>query len=180
MHVNLLFFYTQVKNPLILMPTINGLNEFKQPNGYIDTKGTETNIKLTYGKFKLFVGYTFADVKQHYNGNISTFPLVAQHRLNNVLMYEIEDKLKIGLEAYYFSPQKLNDGTTGNEYCIFGLMVERLWEHFSIFANFEYFSDTRQSKFGPIYTGTITNPVFKDIYAPVDGFVFNGGMKVKL
>jgi len=180
MHVNLLFFYTQVKNPLILMPTINGLNEFKQPNGFIDTKGTETNIKLTYGKFKLFVGYTFADVKQHYNGNISTFPLVAQHRLNNILMYEIEDKIKIGLEAYYFSPQKLNDGTTGNEYWIFGVMVERLWEHFSIFANFENYSDTRQSKFGPIYTGTITNPVFKDIYAPVDGFVFNGGMKVKL
>ena len=34
---------------------------------------------------------------------ISTvFPLVAKHRLNNVLMYEIEDKLKIGLEAYYY------------------------------------------------------------------------------
>jgi iron complex outermembrane receptor protein len=27
-------------------------------------------------------------------------------------MYEIEEKWKVGLEAYYFSQQKLSDGTT--------------------------------------------------------------------
>ncbi|HEY9221758.1 MAG TPA: hypothetical protein VIO43_09315 [Lutibacter sp.] len=31
-----------------------------------------------------------------------------------------------------------------------------------------------------IYTGTITNPTFRDIYAPVDGFVVNGGLKLNL
>ena len=31
-----------------------------------------------------------------------------------------------------------------------------------------------------VYTGTITNPVFKDIYAPLDGFVINGGIKFRL
>lgn len=180
MTINTLFFYTQVKNPLVLVPTITGLYEFQQPNGFIDTKGIETNIKLTYGDFKLFIGYTLADVKQHYNGNTTTFPLVAQHRLNNVLMYEIEDKLKIGLEAYYFSPQKLNDGTIGKQYWISGLMAEKLWENFSTFINFENFIDTRQTKFDTIYTGTITNPTFRDIYAPVDGFVINGGLKIKL
>jgi len=178
--INTLFFYTQVKKTLILVPAINGLYEFQQPNGFIDTKGIETNIKLTYSKFKLFIGYTFADVKLHYNGSETTFPLVAKNRLNNVLMYEIEGKLKVGLEAYYFSPQKLNDGTTGKEYWLFGLMVEKLWEHFSIFINFENITDTRQTKFDIIYTGTISNPTFKDIYAPVDGFVVNGGLKLKL
>jgi iron complex outermembrane receptor protein len=39
-----------------------------------------------------------------------------KHRLNNVLMYEVEDKWKIGLEAYYYSPQQLTDGTTGRDY----------------------------------------------------------------
>lgn len=178
--INALLFYTQVKNPLILVPTSTGLFEFQQPNGYIDTKGVETNIKLTYGDFKLFIGYTLADVKQHYNGNETTFPLVAQHRLNNVLMYEIEEKLKVGLEAYYFSPQKLNDGATGKEYWICGLMVEKIWERFSVFINFENFLNTRQTRFDTIYTGSITNPKFRDIYAPVDGFVVNGGLKIKL
>jgi len=180
MTINTLFFYTQVKSPLVLVPTMTGLYEFQQPKGFIDTKGIETNIKLTCGDFKLFIGYTLADVKQHYNGNTTTFSLVAQHRLNNVLMYEIEDKLKIGLEAYYYSPQKLNDGATGKAYWLTGFMIEKLWEHFSIFANFENFLDTRQTKFDTIYTGTITNPTFRDIYAPVDGFVINGGLKLKL
>jgi len=179
--LNSLLFYTQVKDPLILSPTsINTTYEFLQPDGYIDTKGIETNVKLTYKDFKLFVGYTFAEVKEHYNGNITTFPLVAKHRLNNVLMYEIEDKLKMGLEAYYFSPQELNDSVTGKEYWLFGFMVEKIWENFSIFINFENFGNTRQTKFDSIYTGSITNPTFRDIYAPVDGFVINGGVKIKL
>ncbi|RLD29640.1 MAG: TonB-dependent receptor [Bacteroidetes bacterium] len=178
--LNALIFYTQIKDPLILTPTSNNTFEFLQPDGYIDTKGIETNIKLTYKDFKLFVGYTLADVIEHYNGETTTFPLVAKHRLNNVLMYEIEEKLKMGLEAYYFSPQELNDGATGKQYWLFGFMVEKLWENFSVFINFENFGNTRQTKFDTIYTGPITDPTFRDIYAPVDGFVLNGGLKIKL
>jgi len=178
--INALLFYTRVNHPLILMARLDGFFEYQQPEGYIDTKGIETNMKLSYGDFKLFVGYTFADVKQHYDGTETVFPLVAKHRLNNVLMYEVEEKWKIGLEGYYFSPQQLNDGATGKEYWIFGFMAERLWEKFSVFVNFENFTDTRQTKFDTIYNGTITNPVFRDIYAPVDGFVINGGFKIRL
>jgi iron complex outermembrane receptor protein len=157
----------------------NGTYEFQQPGGTIDTRGIETNIKLTFGDYKLFVGYSFADVHQRYNGTSIAFPLVAKHRLNNVLMYELEEKLKVGLEAYYYSTQKLNDGSSGKAYWICGVMVEKLWEHFSIFINFENLFDTRQTKFDTIFTGTITNPVFRDIYAPVDGFVVNAGIKLR-
>ncbi len=178
--INTLLFYTQINNPLILTETATNLYEFQQPNGYIYTQGVETNVKLTYRDLKLFIGYTLADVKEHYNGNSTTFPLVAKHRLNNVLMYEIEDKLKMGLEAYYFSPQELNDAAKGRKYWLFGFMVEKIWDTFSVFINFENFGDTRQTKFDTIFTGTITNPTFRDIYAPVDGFVINGGVKIKL
>src|SRR5436190_6296749 len=133
-----------------------------------------------YKDFKLFIGYTYADVNSHFDNVKSWFPLTARHRLNNVLIYEHEGSLKIGLEDYYFSPQKLNDGSIGKSYWIFGLMTEKLWKNFSLFINFEDFTDTRQTKFDTIYTGTIDNPVFRDIYAPVDGFVVNGGIKIKL
>ena len=95
-------------------------------------------------------------------------------------MYEKEDQWKIGLEAYYFSPQKLNDGRTGRSYWINGFMAERLFEKFSLFVNFENFLDTRQTKFDTIYTGNLSNPTFRDIYAPVDGFVVKGGIKIRL
>ena len=178
--LNTLFFYTRILKPLVLTPVENGFYEFLQPDGFIETKGVEVNAKLTYSDFKLFVGYTLADVNQQMNGVSSEFPLVAKHRLNNVLMYEREDKLKIGLEAYYYSKQKLNDGSAGQSYWLCGFMAEKLWEHFSVFVNFENLFDTRQTKFGSIYTGPVSNPVFKDIYAPLDGFVVNGGIKLRL
>lgn len=178
--LNQLFFYTNVDSPLILTSLPNNIYQFVNVDGYLNTKGTETNVKLGYRDFKLFLGYTYTDASIDNNGIKSENPLTAKHRLNNVLMYEVEDKWKAGLEAYYYSPQKLNDGTTGREYWIFGFMVEKLWENFSVYANFENFTDTRQTKFGSIYTGPISNPVFKDIYAPLDGFVVNAGIKLKI
>ncbi|HEY9184596.1 MAG TPA: TonB-dependent receptor [Salegentibacter sp.] len=176
---NTLFFYTKIDNPIILQPS-GGMFEYVQPKGYVESKGLEANLKLGYQNFKLFTGYTFADVTRTENGVESLMPLVSKHRLNNVLMYELEESLKIGLEGYYFSEQELSDGTTGQSYWIFGLMMEKLWEDFSIFLNFENFTDTRQTRFDSIFTGSVNNPQFRDIYAPVDGFVVNGGFKLFL
>ena len=178
--INQLFFYTRLNKPLILTTSDSISYEFVNANGHIDTKGTETNIRLTYSDFKLFLGYTYADVNTHFNGVKSWYPLTAKHRLNNVLMYEKEGNLKIGAEAYYYSPQKLSDGAIGKSYWTFGLMGEKTWKHFSMFINLENFTDTRQTKFDTIYTGSISNPTFRDIYAPVDGFVVNGGIKIRL
>lgn len=177
---NTLFFYTGIQNPLLLQKN-DSFYEFQQPEGTLETKGIELNMKWNYRDFKLFVGYTFADVTQQYQGQSSVYPLVAKHRINNVLMYEKHDNFWVGLEAYYFSPQDLNDGETGKSYWIMGLMSEKkLGENFSVFLNFENFLDTRQTRFDTIYTGDLSNPEFRDIYAPVDGFVINGGFKLTL
>ena len=178
--INQLFFYTYLDNPLLLENPSANLYQFVNSPGYIHTKGTETNIKIGYDDLKLFLGYTYTDARLNQNGMTVESPLTPKHRINSILMYEIEDKWKVGLEAYYFSPQKLNNGTTGKAYFITGFMAEKIWERFSLYVNFENFLDTRQTRFDGIYTGTITNPVFKDIYAPLDGFVINGGIKFKL
>ena len=137
----------------------------------------ETNLKLQYQHFKLLVGYTLADVKQHFGDEVTRLPLTARHRLNNVLVYEVHGQGRIGLEAYYFSPQPLSDGTIGQSYWIGGLMMKKVFARFSLFLNFENFLDTRQTRFDTIYTGSVTNP---DFYAPVDGLVVNGGIKLSL
>ncbi|RPD38363.1 TonB-dependent receptor [Chitinophaga barathri] len=178
--INQMFFYTRISDPLLMNTAPGNLYRLENVDGYISTKGWETNLKLGYGDFKLFVGYTFTDAQLDENGIKRENPLTARHRLNNVLMYEIEEKWKIGLEAYYYSKQQLSDGTTGKPYWICGFMAEKLWERFSLFINFENFLDARQTRFDTIYTGTVTNPVFRDIYAPLDGFVVNGGLKLKL
>ncbi len=113
------------------------------------------------------MGYTFSDVEERQGGVSREYPLVAKHRLNNVLMYEKHEEFWIGLEAYYFSPQLLNDGQTGQSYWILGLMSEKKFgENFSIFLNFENFLDTRQTAFDTIYTGSISNPQFRGYLCP--------------
>ena len=179
--INQLFFYTRLKRPLMLVGNPGGTASFEQNNGHLDTRGAETNIRLIFRDFKLFVGYTYTDANTHYDQDQKNWlPLTARHRFNNVLMYEVEEKWKIGLEAYHFTRQILNDESYGKPYWLMGFMVEKIWDHLSIYINFENFTDSRQTKFDTIFTGTVTNPVFRDIYAPVDGFVMNGGIKIRL
>ena len=177
--VNHLFFYTRIADPLLLQPYGSNYRIYTA-SGHIDSRGMETNVKLGYSDFKLFLGYTFTEAYLHEGNSKTENYLTPRHRLNSVLLYEVEDKWKIGMEGYYFSKQKLSDGSTGKSYWINGFMVEKLWEKFSLYVNFENFLDTRQTRFGSIYTGSLDNPVFKDIYAPLDGFVINGGIKLRL
>ncbi len=177
---NQLFFYTRIDRPLELRNYNPGLYHLVNVPGYIDSKGWETNVRVAYDDFKWYIGYTFTDAHLKEGPTILENPLTVRNRLNNILMYEVEDKLKIGFEAYYYGWQTLTDGTQGKPYWTFGLMGEKLWGHFSLFVNFENFTDTRQTRFDTIYTGTVTHPVFRDIYAPLDGFVVNGGIKIKV
>lgn len=178
--VNHLFYYTRLDKPLILTPTGVGLYHFENIQGHMDSRGTETNFKLGYKDFRLFLGYTFTDAYIHRQNVRTTNPLTPKHRINSVLMYEVEDKWKLGLEAYYFAPQSLSDGSIGRDYWIMGFMAEKLWEKFSVYINFENFLDARQTRFDMIYTGSLNQPQFRDIYAPLDGFVINGGIKLRL
>jgi outer membrane receptor for ferrienterochelin and colicins len=185
--INHLFFYTYLNNPLfmvinpvIAVPETQNQYRFINSAGHMESKGMETNVKFSYQDFKLFIGYSYTDARIKEGNSSRQNPLTAKHRLNNVLMYELEDSWKIGAEAYYYSKQNLNDGGTGKPYWILGFMAEKLWDGFSLYINFENLSNTRQTRFDSIYTGSISNPVFRDIYAPLDGFVVNGGLKIKI
>jgi outer membrane receptor for ferrienterochelin and colicins len=175
MNINQLFFYTKVNDPLILQA-----NSFVNAPGYLDTKGAETNIKLLMDQLGIYLGYTYTDTKQHFSGNSFTQTLTPKHKISADVTYEIENSFRAGVEGFYTSEQNLSDGTTGRSYYTFGLLVQKMWKHFDVFINGENITDQRQSKWGSIYTGTITNPLFKDIYAPLDGAVFNVGVKIKL
>lgn len=81
---------------------------------------------------------------------------------SKLLLKRYYDKLKLGLETNYFSRQQLNSDTFGTilDYRLYG---RKAMEKCSLFINFENFTDTRQTKFDTIYSGTINKPVFSDI-----------------
>jgi len=173
--VNQLFFYTKVNHALILQN-----NAFINAPGFLSSQGAETNIKLTMDELGFYLGYTYTDAKLHNNGQISPQTLTPKNRVSFDSTYEIENSFRFGAESFYTGPQLLSDGTTGRGYITFGLLVQKMWKHLDIFINGENLTDRRQTRWGNIYTGSITNPVFSDLYAPLDGVVVNAGVRLKL
>ena len=178
--VNQMFFYTIIQKPLILNELIATDNyAFANANGKIDAKGFETNVKLRYDDIYCFLGYTFTDAARNFDGTKTINPLTAKHRLNANLIYEIDNKLRITYELFYISPQNLTTGKQVRDYWIMGASAEYTIKFLSLFVNFENFIDTRQSRWGAMYTGSIQNPQFVEIYAPTDGFIANAGFRLR-
>lgn len=174
-NINQLFFSTRVERPLILQN-----NTFINAPGHLLSQGAETNIKLVMDELVFYLGYTYTDTKQYFNGLTSTQPLTPKNQFSFDSTYEIEGGFRFGAESFYTGPQLLSDGTTGRGYITFGLLIQKMWKHLDIFINAENLTDQRQTKWGAIYTGSVTNPDFKDLYAPLDGVVINAGIRVKL
>lgn len=178
---NQLFFYTSIKNPLVLNPVAGTTDfSFENANGYLEAKGFESTIKLRLDDISCFLGYTYTDVNRNYN-NVSTVnPLTAKHHLNLDVMYEWNEKLRLGYELYYVGEQYLSNNEKVRDYWVTGISGEYKFKHFSLFLNLENFLDTRQSKWESMYSGTIQNPEFREIYTPTEGFICNGGFKMWL
>lgn len=179
--INQMFFYTRLNKPLILSDNTlpNGNYEFQNADGFLDSKGFETNIKLKYDDVAFYCGYTFIDAIRHFNTETIN-PLTAKHKIYMTLTYELEEKLRIGYELFYTGRQSLSDGQTRPDYWVMGLSAQYNFKHFSLFVNAENFTDTRQTRYESIYTGSLQNPQFKEIWAPTDGFLFNAGFKISL
>lgn len=178
--INQFFFYTYLNHPLLLDTTDSNTYKFKNIAGNLHSKGSETNVRLNYNDFTLYLGYTYTDARLFNNGVTVQNPLTPKYRFNAALVYEIEDKLRIGSELYHFSSQPLSDGSNGRPYWLYGLVAEKEWKHLSLYINFEDIGNVRQTKFDSIFTGSVSSPVFKDIYAPLEGFTMNGGIILKL
>ena len=93
-------------------------------------------------------------------------------------MYESEE-WRIGYEAYYTGKQTLSTGETTQDFVTMGLMIQKRFEWGSPFINFENFTDRRQSRFSNEVFPPHENPVFAEIYAPTDGFIFSVGVVIK-
>ncbi|MBS2101236.1 TonB-dependent receptor [Carboxylicivirga linearis] len=179
--INQLFFLTQLKNALVLREdeTAN-LAYFESADGNILSSGFETNIKLTYDDFNLYLNYAFVNTELKYDNINKQKPLTPKHNAGFVLMYEIEEKWSAGYELYYTGHQYDNAYNKKSDYWMMGVMLMRMFEKFSVFINFENFTNTHQAQFEPLVLPPTNNPTFTDIWAPTDGFVFNGGIKFSL
>lgn len=179
--INQMFFYTNINKPLVLSSDAFGNYSFVNVSKSVTSSGFETNFKFIYKEdLKLFVGYTYTHAKATYLTGNQFIRLIPKNKLNLTLMYEKEDNFKLGLEGYLTGSQYLNDGTRTPSFWEFGFMAQKTFKKISVFINFENFTDQRQSKYKTVVNPPHSNPSFDDIWNHTEGFVTNGGIKIKL
>ncbi|HEX8386648.1 MAG TPA: TonB-dependent receptor, partial [Rubricoccaceae bacterium] len=172
-------YLTRLNRPLVPVES-GGALAFRTADGHVQTAGSETTARLSLSEFSLFLGYVYLDAVRAERGETTALPLTARHRTYSVLVWEQEGRGRVGVEAYYTSPQRRSDGTRTPGYLLAGVMAERRFGPVRAFVNFENVLDARQSRTSPLVTGTAGAPTFAEIWGPTDGFVANAGLKVEV
>jgi iron complex outermembrane receptor protein len=178
--LNQAFFYTRLDRPLVPDALGGGFLRYRNAAGALRTRGLETNARLGLDDFKLFLGYVYLDAEATDGGERAALPLTPEHKTYTVLVLERHGQGRIGLEAYYTGPQRLTDGGRTPGFWVAGVMGEWRFGPARLFLNFENVLDTQQADYGPVVLGPRAAPTFAEVWAPTDGFVVNGGVKLDL
>jgi iron complex outermembrane receptor protein/outer membrane receptor for ferrienterochelin and colicins len=178
--INQMFFYTEIRDPLVLLEGAGGIFHFVNAAQPVRSGGFETNARLSYDVVKLFAGYTFTNSRAKYLSGNQTLPLTPKSRINSALLFEREAKFKTGIEAYYTSSQFLTNRFRTRPYWVLGIFGEKMFGKYSLFINAENIIDTRQGRFSQVVFPPHQMPTFSEIYAPTEGRVVNGGIKIRL
>jgi iron complex outermembrane receptor protein len=181
-NINQMFFYNYLTNPLILTSSAAtpGYVNFVNAAGHTQSYGAETFFKFGFYDFVLFVGYTYTNVTNHFSGAVSDMTLTPRHSLKGDLLYALPGKWRIGLDYELKSSQTLSTGAKTPSFWTYGAVVEYTWKNFTVFGNAENFTNVRQTNFGSLKSGPYDTPQFTEVWAPLDGFVFNYGFKIRL
>jgi outer membrane receptor for ferrienterochelin and colicins len=177
--INQMFFYNHIKDPVIFQSSFSG-SQFINGGNPINSKGFETQVKLTVGKFTWFVGYTYTDA---YFGDGLTkdwLVLVPKHSIKGDLLFVEDNKWRIGWDYEYKSKQRLTTGRVTRGLLSTGIVIERTLNKFVLFFNAENITDVRQSKYESIRSQPWGTTQFTEAWAPLDGRFLNFGLKIKI
>ncbi len=175
------FFYTRLNNPLVLQPDTASRWSFRNLEGNYNSKGLGLNLRLRYrSTWQMSVHYLFVLADEVSAKGQRQLPLTPRHRLNFTLQHDFSPQFWLGLNGQYSRPQMLRDGSRAPSFFVLNLMAEKSWRKFSTYLRLENLLNVKQSRFGPMYSGFISEPQFQDVFAPQNGVVLNVGVKKSL
>jgi iron complex outermembrane receptor protein len=99
-------------------------------------------------------------------------------------MWEKEKAGRIGVESYYTGHQRLEENpyrTESKPYVLFGFLAEHTFGRFRLFVNVENLGGVRQTRWNPLLRPDrgVDGRWTVDAWAPLDGRVLNGGIRLK-
>ncbi len=187
--VNAAAYLTRLENTLLADDdslTAGGAVYLRNATGPVVARGGELSIKTGFGDLKLFLGYTFLYATRDDHGVVSEVDLNPRHSAGAVLFYEGHGSgLKVGLETYWTGTQRLGRNpyrTSSPDYFLTGLLAEQAFGGLRVFINFENIFDVRQTRWDRAYAGDLTRVGYRPVpvYAPLEGRVVNGGVRLVL
>ena len=145
--------------------------------------GVELLGVLRRAPLAITASYTYVRSREIVEGVANDVALTPRHSIGLVTMVENADG-RIGLEVYYTGRQRLEDNPyreMGDPYVIVGLLVERRVGRLRLFINGENLTDVRQTRWDPLLrpARAVDGRWTVDGWAPVDGRVVNGGVRVQ-
>ena len=127
--------------------------------------------------------YTYVRARERENGRGLDATLTPRHSVGIVGMAEADDTGRIGVELYFTGTQRLDANPyreISEPYVVLGLLAERRFGRLSLFVNAENLTNVRQSTWesllGP--ERAVDGRWTVDAWAPLDGRVINGGIRV--
>ncbi|MDO9487754.1 MAG: TonB-dependent receptor [Sphingomonadaceae bacterium] len=154
--------------------------------GPTHTRGVELLARHRWEQFSITGTYIHVDATEPEDAGTGrrAVPRTPRHTAGFVAMWEAHGKGRLGIEVYYTGRQRLEDNPFRNvsrPYVELGLLGEIVLGRASLFVNLENILGVRQTKYDPLVRpdrapdGRWT----VDVWAPTEGFVVNGGVRVK-
>ena len=147
--------------------------------------GLEFLGTLRKAPFSATLSYTYVHSRQFEFGERVDTPLTPRHSFGLVGMWEKEKVGRIGVESYYTGHQRLEENPYRAEskaYVLFGFLAEHTFGRFRLFVNVENLTNVHQTRWDPLLRPDrgIDGRWTVDAWAPLDGRVLNGGLRLRL
>lgn len=149
-------------------------------------RGSELLLRFKQNGFTVTGSYIFVDSSEPDPSGIGRRenPLTPKHTAGLVGMWEEHDKGRIGVEAYYTGIQALDDNpyrTRSRPYLHLGILGEITLGKVNLFVNAENLLDVRQTKYDPLLPPqrAASGQWTVDAWAPLEGFILNGGIRLR-
>jgi iron complex outermembrane receptor protein len=182
--LNVSAFASMIDDPLQTVRNGDGTLTIRNASeGSVETWGTEVFAALRRGPWRLIGSHAFlrsTEPDPQADGRREV-PLTPRHSVGIVGAYEIEGRGRIGVEAYYTGKQELDDDpyrSRSKPHFILGFLIDRRFGPVRVFLNAENILDTRQTRYDPLLRPIQTpdGRWITDVWAPLEGRAFNGGI----
>jgi iron complex outermembrane receptor protein len=145
--------------------------------------GGEVLATMRRGPWVATGTYTYVRSREDGDTGREDVPLTPRHSAGLVGMWEDEDWGRVGIEVYYTGRQRLEENpyrTSSAAYAIVGALVEKRFGRVRLFVNAENLTDARQTRWAPLVRPTrgVDGRWTVDAWAPLDGRVINGGVRL--